>query len=172
MRRQKKQAETPAARTARYGLLISLAMIFSYVETLIPINLGVPGVKLGLANLVTVTGLYTIGRSGTILINAVRIILSGILFGNMFSIIYSLAGAALSMFLMVICIKGGWFGPAGVSVIGGIGHNIGQLAIAAAVVQNIGVFSYLPVLLAAGTAAGALVGLLGGIITERIQKIH
>lgn len=156
-------------RVALYGLLLALALVFSYVETLIPIYLGAPGVKLGLANLVTVTGLYTIGVRGTIEVNLARILLAGWAFGNMFGIIYSLAGAALSFLLMLLCKKMGWFGIVGVSVIGGVGHNIGQLLIAAFVVKTFAVFTYLPVLLIAGTIAGALIGLLGGIVVERIS---
>ena len=157
-------------RVALYGLLLALAMVFSYVETLIPIYLGAPGVKLGLANLLTVTGLYTIGVRGTVQVNLARIVLAGWAFGNMFSIIYSLAGAALSLLLMLLCKKIGGFGIIGVSVIGGVGHNIGQLLIAAFVVKTFAVFTYLPVLLVAGTIAGALIGLLGGIVVERIRR--
>lgn len=153
---------------ARYGMLIALAFIFSYIEALFPIYLGAPGVKLGLANLVTMTGLYTVGIPGTIAVNLVRIILVGFTFGNMFGILYSMAGAILSLLLMILCKKSGWFGPVGVSVIGGVGHNIGQLLVAAFVVQTAGVFAYFPVLLAAGTVAGAVIGLLGGMVVERI----
>lgn len=156
--------------TARYGMLIALAFVFSYVEAMIPFHLGMPGVKLGLANLVAVVGLYTVGVKGTVLINGTRIILAGFTFGNMASMIYSLSGAALSMALMVICKKTGWFGTVGISVIGGIGHNIGQLFAAAFVVRTMGVFTYLPVLLAAGTIAGTLIGLLGGMVIIRIER--
>lgn len=159
-----------AAKVAVYGLLLALAMVFSYVEMLIPISLGVPGVKLGLANLVTMVGLYTIGVPGTIFVNLLRIVLTGFTFGNMFSMLYSLAGAALSLFLMFLAKKSGWFSSVGVSIIGGVGHNAGQLAVAAFVVQTLGVFSYLPVLLVSGTVAGALIGLLGGIIAGRIGR--
>lgn len=157
-------------RVALYGLLLALALVFSYVETLIPIYLGAPGVKLGLANLVTVTGLYTIGVRGTVQVNLARIVLAGWAFGNMFSIIYSLAGAALSLLLMLLCKRMGGFSIIGISVIGGVGHNIGQLLIAAFVVKTFAVFTYLPVLLIAGTIAGALIGLLGGIMVERIRR--
>ncbi len=165
------KSKNPSAKVAVYGLLLALAMVFSYVETLIPISLGVPGVKLGLANLVTMVGLYTIGVPGTIAVNLLRIVLTGFTFGNMYSMLYSLAGAALSLVLMLLGKKSGWFGSVGVSIIGGVGHNIGQLSIAAFTVQTLGVFSYLPVLLAAGTVAGALIGLLGGMIVQRIHRI-
>ena len=104
------KSKNPSAKVAVYGLLLALAMVFSYVETLIPISLGVPGVKLGLANLVTMVGLYTIGVPGTIAVNLLRIVLTGFTFGNMYSMIYSLAGAALSLVLMLLGKKSGWFG--------------------------------------------------------------
>lgn len=169
MKQKQKKEPTPAVTAARYGLFISLAFLFSYIETLFPIYLGAPGIKLGLANLVTIVGLYTVGNMGTALINGVRILLANITFGNLFGMLYGGAGAALSMLLMIVCKKRGWFSIVGISVIGGIGHNIGQLFIAAFVVQTAGVFSYLPVLLAAGTIAGAFIGLLGGMVVERIQ---
>lgn len=158
------------AWVAAYGMLISLAFIFSYLEAVIPIPIPVPGVKLGLANLVTIVGLYTVGIKGTVAVSLVRIVLVGFTFGNASSMIYSLAGGALSLILMILAKKPGWFSQIGVSIIGGIGHNIGQLSIAAAVVQTSGVFYYLPFLMAAGIAAGAVIGLLGGLVTARIKN--
>lgn len=157
-------------KVAEYGMLIALAFLLSYVETLIPINLGVPGIKLGLANLVNIVGLYVIGVKGTAVIALVRIVLVGLTFGNMFSMFYSLAGGALSLLLMILCKHKDWFGQTGVSIVGGVGHNIGQLLVAAAVVENGQVFYYLPFLMTAGIAAGALIGLLGGIVTKRIGR--
>ena len=170
MKENQKKKLSSATLAARYGLLISLAFLFSYIETLFPVYLGAPGIKLGLANLGTVVGLYTVGNGGTALINGVRILLANLTFGSLFGMLYSLSGAVFSMFLMIVCKKRGWFSIVGISVIGGIGHNIGQLFIAAFVVQTIGVFSYLPVLLIAGTIAGSLIGLLGGMIVERITR--
>lgn len=157
-------------RVALYGMMIALAFLLSYVETLIPISLGIPGVKLGLANLVNIVGLYVIGVPGTVAISLVRIVLAGFTFGNLFSMVYSLAGGALSLGVMVLCRRLDCFSQIGVSVAGGAGHNIGQLLVAALVVENTGVFYYLPFLLLAGTVAGALIGLLGGVITRRISK--
>ena len=157
--------------TARYGMLVALAFILSYVEAMVPIPIPIPGVKLGLANLVTIVGLYTVGIPGSAVVSLVRIILAGFTFGNMFSMIYSLAGGILSFILMVIFKKTKWFSQIGVSMIGGIGHNIGQICVAALVVQTKGVFAYLPFLLVAGIVAGAVIGLLGGMITKRIEKI-
>ncbi len=158
-----------AKRVALYGMLIALSMVFSYVEAMIPIPIPIPGVKLGLANLVTIVGLYTVGVRPTIIITLIRIVLVGFTFGNGFSMIYSLAGGALSLFLMVFARRTGFFSQTGVSIIGGIGHNIGQLIVAAIITKTAWVFSYFPFLLIAGTIAGALIGLLGGLITERIK---
>ena len=115
---------------ALYGMLISLAFIFSYIEAVIPIPIPVPGVKLGLANLVSIVGLYTVRISGTIAVSLVRIVLVGFTFGNLSSMIYSLAGGTVSLILMILLKKTGKFSQIGVSIIGGIGHNIGQLTAA------------------------------------------
>jgi len=158
-----------ARHVALYGMLIALAFIFSYIEALFPMPVPVPGIKLGLANLVNVTGLYTVGVAGTIAVGLVRIVLVGFTFGNTFSMIYGLAGGALSLTVMTLMKKSGWFGTIGVSVAGGIFHNIGQLLIAAFVTRTMGVFSYFPVLAVAGVITGAVIGILGGLITERIS---
>ncbi len=158
-----------ARRVAAYGMLIGLAFIFSYLEAVLPVPIPVPGVKLGLANLVTMVGLYTVGVKGTAAVSLVRIILVGLTFGNTFSMVYGLAGGALSLALMILAKRFTGLSQAGVSIIGGVGHNIGQLAIAALVTRTAGVFVYLPALLVAGTIAGALIGLLGGLVTERIH---
>lgn len=155
---------------ATYGMLIGLAFIFSYLEAIIPIPIPIPGVKLGLANLVTIVGLYTVGIRGTVAISLIRIILVGFTFGNASSMIYSLAGGVVSLVLMILVRKTNLFSQVGVSITGGIGHNIGQLAIAAVVVQTSGVFYYLPFLMATGVVAGAVIGLLGGLVTERIRN--
>lgn len=166
--RSGKKRDQSSIMAAEYGVLIALAFLLSYVETLIPIHLGVPGVKLGLANLVSIVGLYLIGVWGTVCVSLVRIVLVGLTFGNMFAMFYSLAGGALSLLLMVIFKKTNWFSQTGISVIGGVGHNVGQLAVAAFVVNNAQVFYYLPILLAAGTVAGACIGMLAGMVIKRI----
>ena len=156
--------EKKAINIALYGLLIALAMVLSFVETLIPIPIPVPGVKLGLANLVTVVGLYLIGIPGTIAVTLIHIVLVGLSFGNPYSMIYG-----LSLFVMAILKKTGKLSQIGISVLGGIAHNIGQITFAAVIVQTAGVFYYLPFLLAAGCIAGTLIGVVGGIITERLM---
>ncbi|MTK08778.1 MAG: Gx transporter family protein [Hungatella sp.] len=160
-----------AHMAALYGMLIALAFVLSFVESLIPISLGIPGVKLGLANLVTVVGLYTVGTTGTIVVSLLRIVLTGFTFGNLFAMLYSLAGWGLSIVIMILCKKKKWFGTSGISILGGIGHNIGQITVAAFVVKQAGVFFYLPMLLIAGTAAGLVIGILGSMIISRIRIV-
>ena len=159
------------SKVAYFGVFTTLALIFSYVETLIPIQFGIPGVKLGLANLVTVIALYGLGIREAFAINLVRVILTGFTFGNMSSILFGLAGAVLSLLLMALCKQFQLLDMTGISILGGVAHNIGQFLVAAFVTKTFGVFSYLPVLLIAGTVAGALIGLLGGLILKRISRI-
>ena len=151
--------EKKAITVALYGLLIALAMVLSFVETM-----------LGLANLVTVVGLYLIGIPGTIAVTLIRIVLVGLSFGNPYSMIYGLSGSFLSLFVMAVLKETGKLSQVSISVLGGIAHNIGQITFAAVIVQTPGVFYYLPFLLAAGCIAGTLIGIVGGIITERLQR--
>ena len=168
MQKKGRAGTSRAGKIALYGMMTALAFLLSYVETLIPLNLGVPGVKLGLANLASIVSLYLLGAGAAAAIALVRIVLVGFTFGNLSMMLYSLAGAAVSLLLMVVFRRLDWFGVTGVSL-GGAGHNIGQLIVAALVVENASLFYYLPVLLAAGTAAGALIGLLGGILVNRLK---
>lgn len=161
--------KTPlAGRAALYGVLIALGMIFSYVETLIPLSVGIPGVKLGLANLVVFAALYMMRPVDAFFISMVRILLTGLTFGSLFALFYSFAGGMLSFLVMKLCKERGWLGKMGVSVAGGISHNLGQLLVAALVLENTAVFTYFPVLLLSGTVTGALIGMLGGLVLKRI----
>ena len=158
-----------ARRVALYGMLTALAFILSYVESLVPVTVGIPGVKLGLANLVVVIALYTLDLKGAFIISVVRIVLSGLTFGGLFSMLYSLAGGLLSFAVMAILSRKKVFGTVGVSVCGGVAHNIGQLLVAMAVLETESVWYYFPVLLISGSVAGVLIGLLGGWMTGRVQ---
>lgn len=159
-----------ARRVATYGMLIALAFIFSFVETLIPIPIPVPvpGIKLGLANIVVLVALYSLGIKEAFVISCVRIILMGFTFGNMFSILYSLSGGILSWIIMSIMKKTKAFSVIGVSIAGGITHNLGQIIVAAIVFETAGMVTYIPVLLVAGTITGLLTGMLG----VSLLKIH
>lgn len=166
--RQSMTTENKIYRICLSGMLIGLGMIFSYLEALVPINLGVPGVKLGLANLVTIVALYQLNVKSAALIAFVRVILSSILFSNMTVMLYSLAGAALSLLVMAILARIDIFSKTGVSIAGGVAHNIGQLLVAWLVIENANVLYYLPVLLIAGTVAGACIGILASLISKKL----
>ena len=153
------------------GLMTALAMIFSYIEFLIPISIGIPGIKLGLANIVTVVALYILKPHEAFLINLVRIMLCGLLFGNSMSLIYSLSGGILSFVIMLLLKKINGFSVYGVSIAGGVTHNIGQILAAMAVLENVMIAYYLPVLLIAGAATGFLIGFLSSRIIPQADKI-
>ena len=150
------------------GLLTALGLIIGYIEFLIPIPLGIPGVKPGFANIVIVWALYSLGPWEALMINGMRIFLSGFLFGNFSMILYSLAGAAVSFLCMCLAKKSGLFSMTGVSMIGGVMHNIGQLLVAMAVLETVSLVYYGPVLLAAGVITGLLIGIVTGEVKKRL----
>lgn len=158
-------------KIAYLGLLIALAFIFSYVESLIPIQLGVPGAKLGLANLVVMVALYTLGEKDAFVLSMVRIVLVGFTFGNMASMLYSLAGGLLSYAGMVLAKRTKCLSITGVSVLGGVLHNVGQMIVAMLVVETASLIYYLPVLIIVGLLSGVAIGVLGAMVTGRIQGL-
>ena len=160
------------SRVAFFGVFTALALIFSYVETLIPFNLGIPGVKLGLANLIIVVALYKMRLSEAYLLSVVRVLLAGFIFGNYFSIIYSLAGGLLSLTVMALLKKWGGFSLQGISIAGGVFHNIGQLIVAAVVVETFSVTYYFPVLLIAGLLTGLVIGIVAEMMLKRLVNIQ
>lgn len=155
------QEKNIAKKIAYAAMLTALAMIFSYVEALIPISVGVPGVKPGLANLVVLLGLYFMRPGEVLLISVTRILLSSFMFGNMAALLYSLAGGLLSFAVMALLKRCKGFSMTGVSIAGAVSHNLAQLAVAVLVLGNWKILYYLPALLLAGAGAGVLVGILG-----------
>lgn len=156
-------------KTAQLGLFAALAILLGYVETLFPIFVGIPGIKLGLANLAV---LFLLARSSlrdAALVSLVRILVIGFLFGNLFSILYSLSGAALSLFVMYLMKKHTSFSLIGISVVGGVAHNIGQLIMAMLIIENHHLFWYAPPLLLSGVLTGCLIGFLTQEILKRIR---
>ncbi len=164
-----KHTQTAARDLATVGLMIALAFTLSWLESLIPFSFGVPGVKLGLSNLVVVTALYALPLRRSFPVALARILLAGLLFGNGFSLIYSLAGGMLSFGVMLL-LKRGAFSPAGVSVAGGVSHNLGQFAAACILLGTNGLFYYLPVLLASGLVTGLLIGGVALPVIRRLDR--
>lgn len=158
-------------RAAYCAVLTALAMIFGYVEALIPFGFGIPGVKLGLANIVIVLALYILPAYQAFVIQLMRIVLVSFLFGNLSMMFYSLAGGVLSFLVMVFLKKGNIFSITGVSIAGGVSHNVGQLTVAVLVVQNLKVAFYFPALMIAGLITGCLIGILAYRIKPVLDKM-
>lgn len=157
-------------KTAELGFFLAVALILSYVESLIPITFGIPGIKLGLPNLIVVLLLFgqRYDAKEALLVNGMRIVLSGFLFSNLYAILYALAGAVFSFIAMLIGKRLRCFSVIGVSVLGGVFHNIGQAVVAMFVVETFAVSYYIPFLIVAGTITGALLGLIVMEIKEQL----
>ena len=158
-------------KVAYIGLFISLALIFSYVESLIPIHFGIPGAKLGLANLIVVVALYKFGIQEAYVLSVFRVVVSGFIFGNMFGILYSLAGGVLSLTAMILLKRSKLFSVYGVSIAGGVFHNLGQLIVAGIVLESANVFYYLPALLLTGCVTGFVIGFLSNELIKRLKGL-
>ena len=157
-------------RLALLSALIAVAMILSYVESQIPAFVAVPGVKIGLSNIATVFALYTLGPSAAVTVSLVRVCLSALLFGNTVSLIYSLAGAALALAVMLVLMRIRLFSELGVSVGGGVAHNAGQVIAACLVMENAAISVYLAPLAVSGVIAGVAVGVASGLLVKRLEK--
>ena len=165
----KRNKRSTSEYVAFLGVMLGLAMVFSYIETMIPVSFAIPGIKLGLANIVTMVILYVVGWKEAVILALIRIMLSTILFGNMSMLIYSLAGGALSIIIMILLKRLRFFSVTGVSVCGGVGHNAGQLLAAMIVLENQNIIYYLPVLIISGAATGIVTGIAAAFITKRVR---
>lgn len=158
-------------KTAQLGVLLSFTLILGYVESMIPFSFGIPGMKLGLANLGIVCTLYLWSDKEAICIDLLRIILTAFLFGNMTMMMYSLAGGMLSVIAMIIMKRFSCFSSTGVSMGGGVFHNIGQVCVAYFVVHTVGLLYYLPFLMISGLVTGFLIGIVHHAIHDRLRMI-
>lgn len=158
-------------KTVILGFLLALSLILSYIESLLPLAVGIPGLKLGLPNLVVVVLLYLYGGKEALAVNLLRIVLSGFLFGNLSAILYALAGAVCSFTVMFLLRKTDRFSMMGVSIGGGVFHNIGQILVAVLVVETFAPAFYLPFLLIAGTVTGFLIGLIGSRVLPLLGRV-
>lgn len=158
-------------KTAYLGLFVTLALIASYVESLVPFYFGAPGIKLGLANLITVVLLYRASVKDAALVSVLRILLSGFLFGNVFSIVYSYAGAILSLLVMCLLKKIKGFSILGISIAGGVFHNLGQIMAAVFLMENGSILYYFPILMVAGIVTGMLIGIGSREVLKRVPEL-
>ena len=158
-------------KIALCGVLTALAMIFSYIESVIPIPIPVPGIKLGVANIAVITILYVLGVKEAIVINLLRIALTALLFGNVNSFLFSISGAVLSLTIMIIMKKLDFFSCIGVSVCGGVMHNVGQIRAAVFIMGSEAIVLYLPVLIVSGVFTGVVIGVVSGIVAKHVKKV-
>ncbi|MDD3185498.1 MAG: Gx transporter family protein [Anaerostipes sp.] len=157
-------------KIALNGLFVALALVVSYIEVLIPVPTGIPGIKIGLANGVIMVLIWLTTWKQALIVSVVRIVLAGLLFGNPVTIVYSLAGGILSLIIMILLKKTKVFSPVGISAAGGVGHNVGQLTVAVLLMENAKIYLYLPVLLVSGTITGVVIGVLAAILISKIPK--
>lgn len=160
---------TKTQKIALYGLFIALAMILSFVESQIPAFFTIPGMKLGLTNIVVLISLYVIDEKSAITINLIRILLVSLSFGNAASFMYSFAGGLLSVTVMIFMKRCKKIGIVSVSIAGGITHNLGQIIMAMIILRTTGILTYFIALYFAGLAAGAVIGFVGGEICKRFS---
>ncbi|MCF0140552.1 MAG: Gx transporter family protein [Mogibacterium sp.] len=164
------QSPTKTKRIAYIALMVALALIFSYVEAIIPYNPGIPGVKLGIANIVTLVALYKFGWKDAAAISVLRIVIAGLLFNGLFGMLYALAGALVSFVGMLGLKKTNLFSVVGVSMAGGVLHNFGQLLVAAALIEDLRIFIYFPVLLFSGIVCGIAIGVAATLILKSLRN--
>lgn len=158
-------------KVAFIGLLIAFGLALSFLESLIPQVIPIPGVKLGLANFAVLMTLYLFGFKEALIMNFARILLASMMFGSAFSFIYALSGALLSILIEVLLIKIDKMSEIGVSVAGGIAHNVGQVLLAIIITKTIGVFYYLPFLIVSGILAGIVIGILVKKLRPVLKRI-
>ncbi|MBE6811257.1 MAG: Gx transporter family protein [Ruminococcaceae bacterium] len=160
------------SRTVAFaGICIALALILAYVEVLIPpLFNSLPGIKMGLPNIIIVFLLYRRGPVFAGIVSLLRILLVSMLFGNVMALMYSLSGGVLSLAVMILLRKLNFLSPVGVSVAGGVTHNIGQILMAVLLLDTVQLGYYLVVLTVAGTIAGIVIGLCGSFLVKRIPQ--
>lgn len=152
------------------SMLVACAFVLSFVESQLPVFIAVPGIKLGLTNVVVLLAFYKIGNKEAFCVNVVRILFAGLTFSGLFSMLYSLAGGVLSYTGMLLLKKSGKFSVQAVSIAGGVLHNVGQIAVAAFVLESRYVFYYLPFLWISGIVSGAAIGILGSVLVKKLPK--
>ena len=156
---------------AYLALCLALAMLFSYVEALFPLSLGIPGIKMGLPNIIIVFLLYRAGVRNAAIVSLSRILLTALLFGNLFSFLYSFAGAFLSLLVMALLKKSGAFRVVTVSITGAVSHNLGQILMAMLILGFKEILYYLPYLMLSGILAGIVIGILAALFINRFEHL-
>ncbi len=158
-------------QVAMSGVLLALAILVSYVELLIPIPFPIVGMKLGLVNVVVLVVLYLLGTKEAYVITVTRVFLVALLFGNAFSMVYSLSGAICSLTAMSLLKAKTKTSLVAISIVGALFHSMGQVAVAVVILQSLAILVYLPSLLLLGIATGALIGIIAQQVLRRIPQV-
>lgn len=156
-------------RLTLLGLLCAVAMILSYIESLVPPFIPVPGIKLGLPNIIIIFVLYKFGAKPAFTLTVLRVLLVSLLFGNVLTLAYSIAGATISLALMAFLKRIDLFSEVGVSIVGGISHNAAQIAVACILMDTSQIAYYLPPLIISGVVTGAAIGIGGALLIKKID---
>lgn len=159
-------------RIALLGVLTSVALVLSYLESMLPpISTAVPGIKMGLPNIIIIFLLYKFGLKEAVTVSLIRVFIVALLFGNVMTLAYSVAGAVLSLGLMTLFKKLDFFSQVGVSIIGGISHNLGQILVAIFLFDTIQIGYYMIILSITGTIAGVVIGIISSILVKNLEKL-
>lgn len=159
-------------KIALLGVLTSVALVLSYLEAMLPpISTAAPGIKMGLPNIIVILLLYKFGLKEALMVSGIRVFIVALLFGNVMTLAYSVAGAVLSLALMTLFKKLNLFSIIGVSIIGGISHNLGQILVAIFLFDTIQIGYYMIILAITGTIAGVIIGVIGSILVKKLEKI-
>ena len=158
-------------RVAFLGVLTSVALVLSYIEAILPpIWAAIPGIKMGFPNIVIIFLLYRFGVKEAAIVSVIRLFIVALLFGNVMTLAYSFAGAALSLLLMALCKKTDKLSVVGTSIVGGVAHNLGQILVAIVLFDTVQIGYYMAVLAVTGTIAGVFIGLAGALLLRRLEK--
>lgn len=159
-------------KIAFLGLATAVAIVLSYLEALMPSFFpAVPGIKIGLPNIMIIFLLYKFSLKDTVIVSIIRIFVVALLFGNVMTLAYSIAGAVLSLGIMALLKKIDKFSTVAVSIVGGIAHNLGQIIVAMIVMRTEEIGYYMIVLAVTGTLAGAVIGLAGAMLLKYTKKL-
>ena len=156
-------------KTVHMGMLVALAMILSFIESQIPAFVAIPGIKVGLANIAVIFALYRFGFREALTVSVIRVVLGSLLFGSVLSLLYSLAGALVSLAGMALMRRTGFFGMMGTSVCGALLHNLGQTAVAWLILRTRAVVYYLPFLIISAVAGGIVTGIVASALVKRTE---
>lgn len=155
-------------KIAVYGVMTAIALVLSYIESQVPAFFPIPGMKLGLTNIIVVLALYKTGSKSAMAMNVLRIVMASLLFGGPSALMYSLAGGMVSTLVMILLKRSGAFRVVTVSIAGGVAHNVGQIIVAVLITNTASVAWYLAVLWFTGMASGAVIGILGSELIRRL----